>query len=53
MASLLTPLLQQGWVKNYLDDLILWAPTFPELIERLSQLNTLLTENGEKLNLSK
>ncbi len=53
MASLLTPLLQQGWVKNYLDDIIMWAPTFPELIERLSQHFTLLTENEVKLNLSK
>ena len=53
MASLLTPLLQKGWVKNYLDDLILWAPTFTELIDRLSQLFTLLAENGVKLNLSK
>ncbi len=33
--------------------LILWAPTFPELIERLSQLFTLLTENGVNLNFSK
>ncbi len=53
MTSILTPLLQQGWVKNYLDDLIMWSPTFPELIECLSQLFTLLTENEVKLNLSK
>ncbi len=44
MGSLLTPLLQKGWVWNYLDDLILWAPNFPELPTRL---------NGVKLNLSK
>ena len=53
MASLLTPLLQKGWLKNYLDDLILWAPSFPELLSRLKQLFSLLTENGVKLNLSK
>ncbi len=32
MASILTPLVKRGWVRNYLDDLILWAPDFPELL---------------------
>ncbi len=53
MASILTPLLQMGWVRNYLDDLILWAPNFPELLTRLKQLFSLLSDNGVKLNLSK
>ncbi len=48
MASILTPLLQKGWVKNYLDDLILWAPNFSVLMERLTQLLELLTANGVK-----
>ena len=26
MVSLLSPLLKEGWIKNYLDDLIIWAP---------------------------
>ncbi len=50
MASLLTPLLRKGWVNNYLDDLIIFAPTFQELLMRLRELFTLLTSNGVKLN---
>ncbi len=53
MASLLAPLLRKGWMKNYLDDLIIFAPTFQELLTRLRELFTLLTSNGVKLNLSK
>ncbi len=53
MASLLTPLLRKGWVKNYLDDLIIFVPTFQELLKRLRKLFALLTSNGVKLNLSK
>ncbi len=40
-------------MRNYLDDLILWAPDFPELLSRVKQLFTLLTDHGVKLNLSK
>ncbi len=50
MASMLTPLLQKGWVRNYLNELILWAPNFPELLTRLKQLFSLLSDNGVKLN---
>ncbi len=53
MASMFTPLLQKGWVRNYIDDLILWAPNFPELLTRLKQLFSLLSDNVVKLNLSK
>ncbi len=53
MASLLTPLLRKGWVKNYLDDFIIFAPTFQELLARLKELFALLISNGVKLNLSK
>ncbi len=52
MASLLTPLLRKSWVKNYLDDLIIFAPTFQELLVRLKELFS-LTSSGVKLNLSK
>ncbi len=52
-ASLLAPLLRKGWVKNYLDDLIIFAPTFQELVARLRELFTFLTSNGVKLNLTK
>ncbi len=53
MASLLTPFLQKGWMKNYLDDLIIFAPTFQEFLVRLKELFALLTSNGVKLSLSK
>ncbi len=53
MASMLTPLLQKGWVRNYLDDQILWATNFPELLTRLKQLFSLLSVNGVKLNHNK
>ncbi len=49
MASLLAPLLRKGWVKNYLDDLIIFAKTFQELLTWLRELFTLLTINGVKL----
>ncbi len=52
MASLLTPLLRKGWVKNYLDDLI-FASTFQKLLVRLKELFSLLTNIGVKLNLGK
>ncbi len=28
MAQLLSPLIRQGWIKNYLDDVIIMAPDF-------------------------
>ncbi len=39
-------------MKNYLDDLIIFAPTFQELLVRIKELFALLTGNGVKLNLS-
>ncbi len=53
MVSVLSPLLPEGWITNYLDDLILWAPDFPKLLDRLGKLFQVLTNNGVKLNLSK
>ncbi len=35
MAALLSPLLKEGWLKNYLDDLIIWAPDLSPLTQRL------------------
>ncbi len=53
MSSLLAPLLQKGWVRSYLDDLIVWAPDFVTLVGRLRQLFSLLAESGVKPNLRK
>ncbi len=49
MANLLSPLLKEGWIKNYLDNLILWGPDFSTLMARLGKIFTLLMENGVKL----
>ena len=53
IAQILSPLIKQGWVKNYLDDVILWAPKFDELLSRLETLFKLLSQNGVKLNAEK
>ncbi len=37
MASILTPLLKEGWIRNYLDDVILWAPDFPTMLDRIEK----------------
>ncbi len=49
MASLLKLLLKEGWVRNYLDDVMLMAPDFDTLLERLEQLLDLLAQNGVTL----
>ncbi len=38
IAQILAPLVKEGWVKNYLDDVILWAPNFNILVMRLEKL---------------
>ncbi len=53
LGLLLTPLLQMSWVRNYFDDLIIFVPTSQDLLVRLRELFTLLTNNGAELNLSK
>ncbi len=53
MAQLLSPLVRQGWTKNYLDDVIIMAPDFDILLTRLDTLFQHLATNGVKLNLSK
>ncbi len=52
-AQVLSPLIKQGWVKNYLDELILLAPTFETILSRQDTLFQHLREKGVKLNLSK
>ncbi len=53
MAQLLSPLMRQGWVKNYIDDVILFAPDFDTLFSRLNTLFQHLSQGCVKLNLSK
>ncbi len=49
----LAPLLSQGWVKSYLDDIILCAPSFQLLLKRLGEIFQHMSEVGIKHNLSK
>ncbi len=53
MAQLLSPLIRQGWTKNYLDDVIVFAPDFNTPLTRLDTLFQHLSKNGVKMNLSK
>ena len=53
MASILTPMLKEGWIRNYLDDVILWAPDFPTMLNRVERTLQVFQENGVKLNLTK
>ena len=53
IEQILAPLIRQGWVRNYLDDIICFAPSFECLLTRLSTLFERLTSFGVKLNLSK
>ncbi len=52
LQSALVPLLRQGWIKSYLDDIILCAPSFQHLLQRLGVFNY-MERVGIKLNLSK
>ena len=53
IGQILAPLVKLGWLKNYLDDIIVCAPNFSLLMKRLHQLFTILAEKGAKLNLKK
>ncbi len=53
IAQVLAPLIRLGWTQNYLDDIIIFAPDFKTLMERLSQLFTTLGKKGVKVNISK
>lgn len=53
MAELLTSLIKEDWVKNYLDDFIIWADDFDQLIQRLQKMFDLFEDRGVKLNLTK
>ena len=53
MSNILAPLIKKGWLKNYLDDIIVWAPSFPALVRRLGELFGLFCNRGVKLNIGK
>ncbi len=49
----LAPVLKQGWIKSYLDDVIVCAPNFDCSLQRLGKVFERMEEVGIKLNLSK
>ena len=53
IGNVLAPLIKKGWVKHYLDDVVVWAPSFKVLVQRLEELFKLLAEKGVKLNVKK
>ncbi len=53
LAEVLTPLTKKNWVRNYLDDIIVYAPSYDELLKRVGQLFTHMSSVGIKLNLTK
>ena len=53
MQEVLRPLSKLGFVKNYLDDVILFAPNAKTLLERLDMLFKRMQEMGLKLNVMK
>ncbi len=53
LQGALAPLLRQGWVKCYLHDSILCAPSLQLLLQRLGEVFQYMGEVGIKLNLSK
>ena len=53
MQEVLRPLLKRGWCRNYLDDVVLWADSFDQLLLRLQETFQRLQDMGMKLNVSK
>ncbi len=44
IAEVLAPLIKLGWVKNYLDDIVIFGPDFQTLMDRLGRLFKTLGE---------
>ncbi len=38
LAQMLAPLLKENWLRSYLDDIIIYAPTYNTLLQRLDKL---------------
>ena len=53
MQKVLEPLVKKGWVRNYLDDVVIFAQNYEELMDRLSLVLERFLEMGLKLNVSK
>ena len=53
MKNTLAPLSKLGWVKNYLDDVVIWAPSFSAMLKRLDRVFQHFSDQGIKLNVNK
>ena len=53
MQRVLEPLTKAGWVRNYLDDVIIYAHTYDDLLDRLRLVLERFKQMGLKLNVSK
>lgn len=53
MNNIIQELAPAGWLKNFIDDLILWAPTYETLLKKLDIGFDHLEKKGLKLNVSK
>ncbi len=53
LQGALAPLLKRGWIKSYLDDLLVYAGSYEVLLQRLEKVFEQMKEVGIKLNLSK
>ncbi len=53
LQGALAPVLKHGWVKSYLDDVIVCVPNFDCLLQRLGQVFEHMEEVGIKSNHSK
>ena len=53
MQEVLRPLLKLGFIKNYLDDVIIYGPDIETLLYRLDLVFTRMAEKGLKLNVAK
>ncbi len=38
LAQVLSPLLKENWLRSYLDDIIIYAPTYNTLLQRLDKI---------------
>ncbi len=53
LQAAMASILKQGWIKSYLDDIIVSAPSFQQLLQRLGKVFKHMGRMGIKLNISK
>ncbi len=53
LQAAMAPLLKPGWIKSYLDDIIVSAPSYQQLLQRLGEVFKHMEAVGIKLNISK